>query len=69
MTRKPDVLTLLRKEMGKDAAAILNKVDEMLKEGVNRASIEKAIARDLCAHAKKEMLIIAERLVPHRVCP
>lgn len=68
MKREPDVLALMRKQTGKDAAAILNQVDRMLRQGASRARIEKAVAVDLCAHLRKQMSLFMKKSVPH-VCP
>lgn len=69
MKKESDVLTLMRKQMGKDAAAILDRVDKMLKQRVSRARIEKAVAADLCAHLRKQMRLFIILNIPHRVCP
>ncbi len=48
------VKALLRQQVGKDAAAILRKVEKMLKQGVDRAKIEKALAKELSLHRRKQ---------------
>jgi hypothetical protein len=64
MRRKPpDVLAMVNKQTGKDAAAILNKVDKMLKQGVDRATIEKAVAAHLCTHITEQVKIILRNKV------
>ena len=69
MKTETDVLVLMRKQIGKDAAAILNQVDRMLKQGASHARIEKAVAVNLCAHLRKQMRHFMSRNIPRRVCP
>lgn len=69
MKRESDVLTLMRKQMGKDAGAILDRVDGMLRRDVSRAKIEKAVAADLYAHLRKQMRLFMVLNVPHKACP
>jgi hypothetical protein len=64
MKRKPDVQRLFNEQLGKDSASIFNKVDSMLKRGVDRKAIEKAVADQLCTHFTEQMKIIAK----NRVC-
>lgn len=69
MKREPDVLALIRKQIGKDAAAILNQVDKMLRRGVSRGQIEKAVAVKLRANLRKQVRLFMSLSVPRKVCP
>jgi hypothetical protein len=69
MKREPDVLALIRKQIGKDAAAILNQVDKMLRRGVSRGQIEKAVAVKLRANLRKRVRLFMSLSVPRKVCP
>jgi hypothetical protein len=60
MKAKRNVQALVRKQADKDAAAILKKVDTMLKQGIPRAKIEKALAKELFAHIKKQIRHVRE---------
>ena len=46
MKTKRNVQALVRKKADKDAVTILNKVDKMLKRGVARVKIERALTKD-----------------------
>jgi len=47
MKRKANARVVLRKQAGKDAKAILAKVEKMLKAGVPHPKIEKALAAEV----------------------
>ncbi|MFZ0915014.1 MAG: hypothetical protein WBQ76_13855 [Candidatus Korobacteraceae bacterium] len=52
-TRKKDVRSLLRKQLGKEAAdALLNKLDKMAKKGAPASAIEKTLAEELALHIR-----------------
>jgi hypothetical protein len=55
MKTKRNIKTLVREQAGKEAVVILNMVEKMLKQGVARARIEKALAKKLSACAKMKM--------------
>jgi len=55
MSRKWNIGRLLRKQLGKDAAAILEKVDKLLKQGVALAKIEEELGADLFKQLKKKI--------------
>ena len=66
--REDEIVVLMRKQVGKDAAAILNEVDRMLKQGADHTRIKKAVATKLCAHLRKQMTLFMQKNIP-RVCP
>ena len=55
MKTKSDARALVRKQAGKDAVIILNKVDKMLKRGVARKEIESILTEELLACFKKQI--------------
>lgn len=64
MKREADALTLMRKEVGKEAAAILNKVDRMLKKDMEYTQIERALAAELWAHLRKQLRLFMWKNIP-----
>ena len=56
--KRPDVLAMLQKQTDKNAAAMLNTIDSMLRRGKDRASIEKVVARRLCTYVTEQMKIL-----------
>jgi len=62
MKTKRNVQALVRKQADKDAAAILNKVDKMLKQGIPRAKIEKALAAELAARMKNQIRYVVRNI-------
>lgn len=63
MKTKRNVQAVVRKQADKDAAAILKKVDTMLKQGIPRAKIEKVLAKELSAHMKKQIRHVCEPII------
>ena len=57
MKAKRNVKTVLRKQVGKEAGKILNKIDKMLKQGVARKKIESTLAA--------EFLVLLRRKAHH----
>jgi len=49
------IVNELSKQVGEHAAIILRKVDRMLKHGVPRASIEKALAKELSSQMRQQL--------------
>jgi len=65
MARKQDIRALLVKELGEDVAdAMLNKVDQMVKQGKKSIQIEKAFSKDLATYTEKQMRKTA-RIIVH----
>jgi hypothetical protein len=63
MKPKRNVQDLVRKQAGKDALMILNKLDKMLKRGAAQAKIEHALTAELIVRMKK----IIQSIVPPKV--
>ena len=59
MKKKRDIKTLLLQQVGKDAPSILSKVEKMLRKGVDRRQIEKALIADLRALTRKELKLLS----------
>ena len=55
MKAKHNVQALVRKQAGKDAVKVLNKIDRMLKRGVAREKIVSALAGELTLHLRRQM--------------
>jgi hypothetical protein len=62
MKTKGTIEALLRKETGKRSVVILKKIDRMLKQGVSRAKIEKALVAELSAHLKKLLRSVGQQV-------
>lgn len=69
MKKEPDVLALIRKQIGKDAKAIFEQIDRMLRRGVSRGQIEKAVAVKVRANLREQVKLFMTRSVPRKVCP
>ena len=63
MKTKHNVKALVSKQVGKDAIIILNKIEKMLKRGVARVKIEKALAAELSANAKKQVKLVGHEII------
>ncbi len=64
MKSKDSVQYLVRKQAGKDAVIILNKVDKMLKQDVARAKIESALAVELTVHLRRQLVNLVPPIQP-----
>jgi len=55
MSKEDHILTLLRKQVGEAAKAVLDKIEQMQNEHKTRKEIEEALAADLYTHMKGQL--------------
>jgi hypothetical protein len=67
-TRKKNVRSLLREQLGKEAAdALLNKLDKMAKKGAPASAIEKTLEEELASHIGAAIAASANKGIKSRV--